>query len=78
MYDMNVKGKVVDRVNFYRREGLDVTTKCQAVLIQFTDGSEIVVDPLDNAWVKLTLIEPTLNSDVISIGTDTLGEGSIE
>lgn len=74
---MDIKGKVVDRVNFYRRDGLSNPTKCQAVLVQFTDGSEVVIDPLDDAWVKLTLIKPTLNSDVVPVGTNTLGEGSI-
>ena len=75
---MDIKGKVVERYNFYRKESLNTPSKCQAVAIQFTDGSEVVIDPYDCNWVELRLIEPTLTSDVIAIRANTLGEGSVE
>ena len=75
-------GKVVHRVRC--PVTLYPTKGNSSVQIEFTDGSEINVYPSSDLYVLPefvkpcpNLIEPTLNSDVVPIGTNTLGEGSV-
>lgn len=70
-----LKGKVIQlvltTVGGYNANGyIDIT-------IVFTDGSKLYVQPSDCNYIETKLIEPTLSSDVIPIGANTLGEGSV-
>lgn len=49
----------------------------RSVLITFEDGTKLKVCPHKDYYVEVELVEPTLDSDVIPIGANTLGEGSI-
>ena len=44
-------------------------------ILLFEDKSTLTI--YGDSQLALRLIEPTLNSDVVPIGTDTLGEGGV-
>ena len=46
-----------------------------AVDIKFKDGTRLVVIPKNEHYLQL--IEPTLDSDVVPIGVNALGESSV-
>ena len=69
---MNLKGKVVECVrpleDCYKSTKTKQPTGLYVnVSIVFTDGTEVIA----------RLIEPTLTNDVIPIGANSLGEGSV-
>jgi len=76
---MSYKDKVVRCVRVNDKRGNFRAGIVDSFSITFTDGCEIRVLPCNEAGRKVMvyLIEPTLNSDVIPIGANTLGEGSI-
>jgi hypothetical protein len=72
-----LKGKVVKSAKFTNEHSGYYPDMAGEVSILFEDGSELIIEPFDCNYVDTTLIESTLNSDVIPIGTNTLGEGSV-
>lgn len=46
------------------------------IRIDFKDMSYLLIEVF-GGQLNVELVEPTLNSDVIPIGTNTLGEGSV-
>ena len=70
-------GKTVGHIDVHERHGLETKSLASAVLIWFTDGSKLVVSPYNANHVELELIESTLTNNVIPIGTNSLGEGSV-
>ena len=47
------------------------------VQVFFEDRSVLHISVNTDSGLNIKLIEPTLNSDVIPVGTNTLGEGSV-
>lgn len=47
-------------------------------ILEFEDGSKCTLQAYDNNYLEIeNLVEPTLTSDVVPVGTNTLGEGSV-
>jgi len=66
---MNIKGKVVESVEFCGEHGVKVL---------FTDKSYLHIALYEDcAETHMRLIEPTLTNDVVPVGANSLGEGSV-
>ena len=66
---MNIKGKVVESAEFYGTF---------EVKVLFTDKSYLhIAFYEDCAETHMRLVKPTLTNDVIPIGANSLGKGSI-
>ena len=74
---MNLDGKVVRSLKLNPQTTSQYDGVYGGIVLRFTDSSVLIVRPWDDNCVDVELIEPTLNSDVIPIGADTLGEGSV-
>lgn len=65
---------------------MSIENKVVVRAMSFNSNTKLRIDFKDNAYLlvevfggvlEVELVEPTLNSDVIPIGTNTLGEGSV-
>lgn len=74
---MNLDSKVVKSLRLNPQTTSQYSGIYGGVVLRFTDDSVLIVKPWDDNCVDVELVEPTLSSNVISVGANTLGEGGV-